>query len=447
VLRRSEGTPEWFGEHGAPLPAVDALVPLSGPRDAARCRTIDSTSSRHPVYLFHTGRYFVATTVDASGTDIVTDIVMDDAPPLYLVWILDSANTVVHVPGYSSMAAFSFGRRAKTGAEARQGAQPRRDTVPELRFTPRDMHATSMRGGYVVLQWTRPPRPAVDAALALERAEGADGAFTSIGSVHFTTVARIDTTTLPGASYRYRLHARLAAGDSAFSNVASLTMPRVPAPRLAWPGRFYLPPAVYGRVLDSLTGKPVPNLHVKVRDLLFSQTDSLGRYVFANAPPGTHRVIFSCPATRGWGERTIGIQRLVVTPRTDSVVDFYIRQRNCEEPPLRTWSGEFRGHYVSGFETSMFSPCVPLESLVGTVYESADRPVAGVQFSDAARAQARSMWPRDTVRAQESPPMYVRWRATVTGPGSYGHMGVSLYEMHVTEVMEIRRAAPTDCRE
>jgi hypothetical protein len=102
---------------------------------------------------------------------------------------------------------------------------------------------------------------------------------------------------------------------------------------------------------------------------------------------------------------------------------------------------------VTGFETSMFAPCVPFESFIGTAYEGVDRADAWVSFSEAAGAQGRSMWPPDTKPAQEYPPMYVRWRATVEGPASYGHMGVSLYNMRVTEVMELRRSAPTDCRE
>jgi hypothetical protein len=43
--------------------------------------------------------------------------------------------------------------------------------------------------------------------------------------------------------------------------------------------------------------------------------------------------------------------------------------------------------------------------------------------------------------------IFAYWRATVEGPASYGHMGVSLYNMRVTEVMELRRSAPTDCRQ
>jgi hypothetical protein len=135
-----------------------------------------------------------------------------------------------------------------------------------------------------------------------------------------------------------------------------------------------------------------------------------------------------------------------VTPGTDSVVDFNIRYQRCGEPPKRTWSGEFRGYYMSGFESSAFKPCVPLESFVGTAYEGTEGARAWVSFTNEASAQARSRWPRDSVPQQESPPIYVRWRATVEGPGRYGHMGVSTYGMKVTEVLEMRRGGSSDCQ-
>jgi hypothetical protein len=443
VLQRSEGTPEWFREHAAAVPTTEVLQPLSGPAEAARCRAVDSTSSRHPVYLFRAGRYFLATTADA----VRPDIPLDGPFPLYLVWVLDSASNVVHVPGYSLHDMFSFSRRAQAGAGRPDVAPPRRDIVPvPMRFAPRDMRISSTRGGDVVLQWTRPPRSPV--GLALERAEDA-GTFTVLGvALQPTALATMDTTAVAGLSYRYRLRARLSSGDSTYSNEVTVTVPRVPTPRLAWTKQLYLRPAVHGRVLDSLTGEPLRNLDMSLREHgLIARTDSLGRYLYSGALPGTHEIRFTCPTKRTWSRHVGATQRLDVSPQTDSVVDFYVHLRNCEEPPLRTWSGEFRGHYAYGFETSMFAPCVPFESFVGTALEGTERGFAWVNFSEAASAQAGSMWPRDMKPAQEYGPFYVRWRATVLGPASYGHMGVSMYGMKVTEVFEVRHATPTDCRQ
>jgi hypothetical protein len=99
VLRRSEGTPEWLREHGVAVPTAETLQPLSGAGDVTRCRHIDSTSLRHPVYVFRAGRYFVATSVDATGADVV----LDGSPALRLVWVLDSAGEVVYTPRYQSL--------------------------------------------------------------------------------------------------------------------------------------------------------------------------------------------------------------------------------------------------------------------------------------------------------------------------------------------------------
>jgi hypothetical protein len=442
VLRGSEGTPEWFRQHGTAVPTAAALAPLSGLAEAARCRLIDSTSSRHPVYLFRAGRYFVATTADAARPDL-----SPDGPfPVYLVWVLDSAGKVVHVPGYSSLDMFSFSRDARASARRSHLVQPRRDTAPApMRFAAQDVRVSSTRGGEVVLQWTRPPR--VPVGLALERADG-PGAFASIGAaMQPSALATMDTTPLPGTSYRYRLRARLSAGDSTYSNEVSVTMPRVPTPRLAWTKQLYLRPAVYGRVLDSLTGEPVPNLYMSVKEQgVIARTDSLGRYLYSGAASGTIEVRFACPTMRALGMRIGATQRVEVSPQTDSVIDFHVRFRNCEEPPLRTWSDEFRGHYIYGFETSMFAPCVPFESFVGTAFEGIDRNYAWVNFTEAANAQAGRMWPHDMKPAQEYGPFYVRWRARVEGPARYGHMGVSMYDMKVTEVLEVRHSAPTDCQ-
>ncbi|MFL5608757.1 MAG: hypothetical protein ACJ8AD_20040 [Gemmatimonadaceae bacterium] len=443
VLQRSEGTPEWFRGHGGAVLTTEGLQPLSRPAEAARCRAVDSASSRHPVYLFRAGRYFVATTADA----VRPDIPLDGPFPLYLAWVLDSASNVVHVPGYSSLDMFSSSRRATPGENRPAAAQPRRDTLPApMQFSPLDVRVSSTRGGDVVLQWTRPPRAPI--GLALERAEGA-GAFTSLGvALQPTALATMDTTPLPDRSYRYRLRARLPLGDTAYSNEVSVTMPRQPTPRLAWTKQLYRRPALHGRVFDSLTGEPLRNLHMSLREGgLIARTDSLGRYLYSDALLGTHEVRFTCPTKRTRSVRIGATQRIEVSPQTDSVIDFYVHLRNCEELPLRTWSGEFRGHYTYGFETSMFAPCVPFESFVGTALEGIDRGFAWVNFSEAAGAQAGSMWPRDMKPAQEYGPFYVRWRATVEGPATYGHMGVSNYAMKVTEVFEVRHAAPSDCQQ
>jgi hypothetical protein len=72
------------------------------------------------------------------------------------------------------------------------------------------------------------------------------------------------------------------------------------------------------------------------------------------------------------------------------------------------------------------------------------RGVAWVEYSPQLDWR-KIKWPKvdDTVRY---PTFYVRWRGTLTGPCSYGHMGMATYEFVVDSVLEIRMPRPDDCR-
>lgn len=42
--------------------------------------------------------------------------------------------------------------------------------------------------------------------------------------------------------------------------------------------------------------------------------------------------------------------------------------------------------------------------------------------------------------------LYVEWSGVLSGPGSYGHLGMSLYEMRVETVHDIGMSQPSDRR-
>ena len=312
----------------------------------------------------------------------------------------------------------------------------------QAQHAPQDVRATAADGAHVVLQWSLPGRYAT--SYELQRATG-DGAFATIGkAIRAAALTVADTTAAVSSVYRYRLLARVAPADSEYSNVVAVTT-SAREERRQWPPAAYLRPAVYGRVLDSLTGLPLPSLRFFIRDQIgVYASDSRGRYLFFDVRPGTHEVAFFCPTKRAWWGHVFATRSIAVTAQTDSALDFHVVLRDCEEPPLRTWSGEFRGHYRGGFEASDFTPCAAFENLKGTAYEGSRRTSAWVSFSEAARAQFRPTG--GSADDPDNPGAFVRWRATVTGPGSYGHLGVAMYDMLVTDILEMRAATPTDCR-
>lgn len=230
-----------------------------------------------------------------------------------------------------------------------------------------------------------------------------------------------------------------------FLLVAAIALPQsLTAQRPPWLKEPYLKPAVYGRVTDSVTGEPISGVRMRVDSMIGAPgSDKEGWYLLFGQRAGLRHVSFFCPSHRRINWRKVADRLVIVTPHTDSVVNFQINLTNCAEPPVHTWTGEFRGHYVYGFESSDFTPCdVKLERLDGTAYENEQQWVWVQSFASDATEGIK--WPEPNDKYY--PKYYVRWRATVTGPGSYGHMGVGMYQMRVERVLEVREPGADDCK-
>jgi hypothetical protein len=224
------------------------------------------------------------------------------------------------------------------------------------------------------------------------------------------------------------------------NGIPPATVPQKPP----WLG-VYLTPAIYGKVYDSLTGKPIPRLPIEFegqRGMSFS--DSLGWYLKFDAPVGQQVLAFRCPTKRRWWGRVFARRPVNIVPGTDDVVDWYVPLVGCDEPPEATREVEAAGHYQYGFEASDFTPCTALSvpDLAGTAYEGAWGGV-WVEWDPKVEAPAQQ-WPKPS-EEEPWPTVFVRWQGRLTGPGSYGHLGVGLYRLTVTKVLEVRRPGSRDC--
>ncbi len=223
------------------------------------------------------------------------------------------------------------------------------------------------------------------------------------------------------------------------------TLPRdMVAQRPPWLKEPYLKPAVYGRIIDSASGRPIGGVRMRVDSLMgIPGSDKDGWYLLFGVPPGARHASIYCPSQRLISWRKVATRVVSVSPRTDSLVNFQITLTGCSEPPAHTWTGEFRGHYTMGFESSDFTPCEQeLERLEGTEYEGETQYVWVESFGPDALKGIK--WPKGNDPSY--PTFYVRWRATITGPGSYGHLGVGMYEMRVDRVLELRKSRGNDCQ-
>jgi hypothetical protein len=153
-----------------------------------------------------------------------------------------------------------------------------------------------------------------------------------------------------------------------------------------------------------------------------------------------------CETVRGESQRLVS-DSVVLPSSTPVRRDWVVARFGCDLRPIRRVTRVFRGYYTAGFEESEFVPCasdawfIPGDSLGHQPYD--DRR-AWAEWKPGEMQRLR--WPRLKRDEYGSSRYYVRWRATVVGPGQYGHMGVSPFEIHVDSVLELRAPSKRDCR-
>ena len=132
----------------------------------------------------------------------------------------------------------------------------------------------------------------------------------------------------------------------------------------------------------------------------------------------------------------------------------------CDQRAIRTETRVFTGFYTPGFESSRFDPCpndswiilsdtagVPRYSLkdIPKEFESKMAPHAWVTWAVPKGAKSFS-WPKIEKRdAWGNATYFVRWHGTMTGPGNYGHMGVSEFELKVDRLIAIEEPNARSC--
>ncbi len=207
--------------------------------------------------------------------------------------------------------------------------------------------------------------------------------------------------------------------------------------------------SISGTIRDSVTGAPIRDAKAAVpasgrygRE----STDSLGRYTLDGVPAGTWSVEFHCPSRTLLG-RSLARRTGTVAANAVLRLDIHAPPGWCVEPDSGSRVGVFRGHYSFGFEESRFVPCP--DSSAGLAKgllpgEHVVEPSAWVNFTSTAQRQ-RVRWPKP-LENERYPRYFVRWQGTLTGPGTYGHLGVSAFAFTADTILEVRRPEATDCR-
>ena len=209
---------------------------------------------------------------------------------------------------------------------------------------------------------------------------------------------------------------------------------------------------VRGTVTDSATGAPIVGAKVAVIcSGCFGRhpTDSLGRYTIERVPVGTYTVEFNCPSRTMLG-RALPQQRVTVGEDSVSDIAVTVAPGSCYEPPYSELTGVFRGYWTPGFESSKFVQCTDSVMGVATTLLPGKRLFSSSAWAALdARAQSQQIhWPSHApIDEWGNHRYFVIWRGTLKGPGMYGHMGVSEFEMTVDSILAVRAPGPRDCSE
>lgn len=176
--------------------------------------------------------------------------------------------------------------------------------------------------------------------------------------------------------------------------------------------------------------------------------DTTGRFRIGGLPPGSVPVRVNCHIIASPViPKRLRRDTVMITSSAPVRREWTVSAKGCDPRERRTVRDTFRGHYTVGFEQSTFVPCpadawfLPGDSL--QAYRS-DRRDAWVEFPDWQRMIGRLR----SVEAGEDrwgDRYYVRLRGEVVGPGRYGHLGVSVFELRVDSLMEVRTPVPDDC--
>lgn len=177
-----------------------------------------------------------------------------------------------------------------------------------------------------------------------------------------------------------------------------------------------------------------------------SKVDTAGSYLIEKLPLNGFRFSVQCGTLRGLA-KIVSSDSIVFTDTARVRHDWVVSSVGCDLRPVRKLTGVFSGHYTPGFESSRFVPCpadawfIPSDSLDTYRY---DARRAWATWRNAKNQELK--WPDAPRDDYGNETYYVRWRGTVVGPGSYGHMGVSPFEFFVDSVITLRAPAKNDCR-
>lgn len=172
------------------------------------------------------------------------------------------------------------------------------------------------------------------------------------------------------------------------------------------------------------------------------RTDSSGTYEFARLPAGHWRIAVLCKSASYFHAQRLALVEVTLAQGANVTQDMAIDPTACKER-VDTLRGEFHGHWSLGFEESSFVPCPGTVDVEGWSIQSGWGGVWGEWAPGIVPKWPEPVPPADTSGYGDR--YYIRARGMMHGPGDFGHLSVSAYQLEVEELLEVRTPSALDC--
>ena len=199
---------------------------------------------------------------------------------------------------------------------------------------------------------------------------------------------------------------------------------------------------VWGTVRDSRTGRPVRFVPIQIDGHWASGSDSRGHFWLWGFAPGKRRITVFCPLRRQMGGRVATSFTLEARPAMKDTTDISIDMEGCVDAPVDTVRVLTRGVWSIGFEDGFFTPCEPFNQIKLGAYIDKSK-VAELTFAGSGITPPGG-WP-DIQPTDGYTKIFMVVEADLIGPGSYGHMGIALYQLRVARVLRAKAASKGSC--
>lgn len=170
---------------------------------------------------------------------------------------------------------------------------------------------------------------------------------------------------------------------------------------------------------------------------------------FDSLPARVLTVSVSCAQQRAFSVEVASLKLDLTSAVSDTSI-MVTSRKGCDPRKLRREVGNFSGLYTPEFESSAFVPCRTGNWLrpgdVDPKFDFMSR--AWLYFTNAGdRSAGRLKWPSGPpIDSYGTRTFFLQVHGTMTGPGHYGHMGVSGFQLDVDSVITVSLPSAVKCR-